>query len=49
MLTRKYYRMIAKAIKTSNNKDELINKLCDEFKSDNYKFDRYTFKEACGE
>lgn len=47
MLTRKYYRMIAKAIKTSSNKDELIDKLCDEFKSDNYNFDRYTFKQAC--
>lgn len=47
MLSRKYYRIIAKAIKTSNNKDELIEKLSDEFKADNYNFDRYTFKEAC--
>ena len=48
MLTRKYHRIIAKAIKTSNSKDEIVNKLCDEFKADNCNFDRYTFKEACG-
>lgn len=47
MLTRKYYRMIANAIKSSNSKDELIDRLCDEFKSDNYNFDKYTFKDAC--
>ena len=48
MLSRKYYRIIAKAIKTSNIKDEIVNKLCDEFKADNYNFNRYAFKEACG-
>ena len=48
MLTRKCYRIIAKAIKTSNSKDEIVNKLCDEFRYDNYNFDSYKFKTACG-
>lgn len=39
--------MIAKAIKISNNKQELIDRLCDEFKNDNYNFDSYTFESAC--
>lgn len=47
MLSRKYYRMIAKAIKTSNDKQELIDNLCREFKSDNYNFDSYIFESAC--
>lgn len=48
MLTRKYYRVIAKAIQTSNTKDEMVNKLCDEFRYDNHNFDSYKFKTACG-
>ena len=47
MLTRKYYTMIAKAIKTSNNKQELIDNLCREFKADNCNFDSYKFENAC--
>lgn len=47
MLTRKYYTMIAKAIKTSNDKRELIDNLCREFKADNYNFDSYRFESAC--
>lgn len=47
MLSRKYYRIIAKAIRTSNDKQELIDRLCDEFKSDNYNFDSYRFETAC--
>lgn len=48
MLSRKYYRVIAKAIQTSNTKDEIVNKLCEEFRYDNYNFDSYKFKTACG-
>ena len=47
MLTRKYYMMIAKAIKTSTDKQELIDNLCREFKADTYNFDSYRFENAC--
>lgn len=47
MLTRKYYTMIANAIKTSNDKQELIDNLCREFKQDNSNFDSYRFENAC--
>lgn len=46
MLSRKYYNMLAKIIKESQSKGELIDKLCDKLKSDNPYFDRYRFKEA---
>ena len=46
MLSRKYYNMLAKLIKESNSKLELVNKLCDELQEDNPYFDRYRFKEA---
>ena len=59
MLSRKYYRMIAKAIKDSTtydtygdiivHKDDLINDLCDELKADNSLFNRDTFIEACND
>lgn len=46
MLSRKYYCIIAKAIKESQSKNELIEKLCSEFRMDNPNFDTYRFKEA---
>ena len=57
MLSRKYYKMIAKVIKDSStldtygdvivHKDDLINDLCAEFKADNGLFNRDRFVEAC--
>ncbi len=47
MLSRKYYRMIAKAIKISDSKQQLIDRLCDEFKNDNPYFDCDVFLDAC--
>ena len=55
MLTRKYYKLIAKVIKDNTmmdtmpiiNKDRLIDELCDEFKQDNSLFNRDTFISAC--
>ena len=56
MLSRKYYKMIAKVIKVSSNKsafpkhlnkDSLINDLCEEFKKDNDLFNKQTFIDAC--
>ena len=58
MLSRKHYRLIAKAIKDnkiySNNStrkilkmDSLINDLCEEFKKDNDLFNKQTFIDAC--
>ena len=54
MLTRKYYRLIAKAIKSNTfnnnrklNKDTLITDLCAEFKADNGLFNRDRFIDAC--
>lgn len=46
MLSRKYYCTIAKAIKDSQSKDELIENLCREFRMDNPNFDSWRFKEA---
>ena len=54
-MTRKDYRMIAKAIsnstlqlmKTHILKSELVYKLCDELKKDNNRFDRDRFINAC--
>ena len=56
MLSKKYYKMIAKVIK-DNTSDEsvfidrrdLINDLSIEFKADNYLFNRDTFKSACND
>ena len=57
MLTRKYYKLIAKVIKDSStldtygdvivHKDDLINDLCDEFLKDNRLFDSDRFTSAC--
>ena len=57
MLSRKYYKLIAQAIKDSTlinrrdityiDKDLLINDLCAEFESDNNLFDVDKFVEAC--
>ena len=54
MLSRKYYRLIAKAIKSNTfnnnrklNKDTLITDLCAEFKADNGLFNRDRFVDAC--
>jgi hypothetical protein len=48
MLTRRYYNIIAKAIKTSGNMNGIVRKLCEEFKQDNPNFNENKFKEACG-
>ena len=57
MLTRKYYKLIAKVIKDSStldtygdvivHKDDLINDLCNELKQDNSAFNRDRFTSAC--
>ena len=54
MLSRKYYKMIAKCIKESSfstrrllHKDRLIEYLSDELKADNGMFNRETFNNAC--
>ena len=54
MLSRKYYKMIAKAIKDNKNTatqtihtDNLINDLCREFKVDNSLFSIDRFVNAC--
>ena len=58
MLSRKYYKMLARVIKDnsiySNNstrrilkKDKLVDDLCIELKADNYAFNRDTFISAC--
>ena len=54
MLTRKYYRMIARIIQihsdsTNDNidKNQFVNDLCDEFHNDNSYFDKDKFVEAC--
>ena len=58
MLTRKYYRMIARVIKmstskTSNkmlpviNKTLLVSELCNELQNDNSYFDKNKFIDAC--
>ena len=58
MLSRKHYRLIAKAIKdrTINNiypllidKEDLINDLCGVFANDNSLFSRSKFVEACND
>ena len=52
-LSRKYYNLIANEIKNTlennnGNIKQLINALCYEFKNDNYNFNSYRFKKACG-
>ena len=58
MLSRKYYKMIARVIKNSTikyhglnksmiNKDNLINDISIEFKRDNTLFNRDKFGKAC--
>ena len=55
MLSRKYYKMIAKVIKDNTinvthdtiSKEGLINDLCVEFKNDNELFNKQTFVDAC--
>ena len=55
MLSRKHYRVIAKAIKDNTinvthdtiSKEGLINDLCVEFKNDNELFNKQTFVDAC--
>ena len=59
MLSRKHYRLIAKAIKDSTiinrrdityiDKDLLINDLCGVFANDNNLFSRGKFVEACND
>lgn len=47
MLSRKYYQLIANSIKNSTDKNDLIQKLCIEFKADNYKFNADRFLKVC--
>ena len=59
MLSRKYYKMIAKCIKDSTTEDksghnqsildknDLVQDLCNEFKADNGLFNRDRFEDAC--
>ena len=55
MLSRKYYKMIAKAIRDNTRirtydtiaKESLINDLCAEFKADNSLFSADRFVDAC--
>ena len=55
MLSRKYYKMIAKVIQDNTinvthdtiSKEGLINDLCAEFKADNSLFNKQTFVDAC--
>ena len=55
MLSRKYYKMIAKVIQDNTinvthdtiSKEGLINDLCVEFKNDNELFNKQTFVDAC--
>ena len=57
MLSRKYYRLIARAIKDSTemtdfnkvDKEALINYLSMDFKADNGLFNRDTFVDACND
>lgn len=49
MLSKKYYCIIAKAIKDSQSKNELIEKLCSEFRADNPNFDSLRFRNASSE
>ena len=59
MLTRKYYRMIARVIKHTTIKDNgkmlptinkalLVSELCNELHNDNSYFNSSKFVEACG-
>jgi hypothetical protein len=47
MLSRKYYRMLADVIKTSNDIEELKKHLIKELKADNYNFNIDLFLKAC--
>lgn len=47
MLSRKYYRMLADVIKTSDNIEELKRQLIKELKADNYAFNIDLFLKAC--
>ena len=47
MLSRKYYRMLADAIKTSNDIEQLKSNLIKELKADNYNFNIDLFLKAC--
>ena len=54
MLTKKYYKLIAKVIKDNTSNEsvfidvrDLVNDLAIEFKSDNHLFSRDRFIDAC--
>lgn len=47
-MTKKHYEAIASAIKTSHNLETATKKLADYFSTDNPKFDRTRFLQACG-
>lgn len=46
-MTRKDYKIIAKAIAKADCKEALVNELCRVFKEDNPNFDAYKFCLAC--
>lgn len=48
-MTKKHFNIVAQAIKTMQSKEDLINKLCKEFKFINPAFDEQRFKTACYE
>lgn len=48
-MTRKHFNTVAHAIKTMQSKEDLINKLCKEFKLINPRFDEQRFKATCYE
>jgi hypothetical protein len=48
MLSRKYYEMIALAIRTAKDKKDVAYNLCERFAEDNPRFDARRFLQACG-
>jgi len=48
MLSKKYYEMIALAIRTAKDKKGVAYNLCECFAEDNPRFDARRFLQACG-
>lgn len=46
-LTRKHFELVAEAIRTAQDKSEVVDNLCLAFKSDNFRFDKDRFIQAC--
>lgn len=47
MITRQFYIIIARIIKDSDTREELINKFSNWFKNDNPRFSHDRFRKAC--